>query len=89
MWKLGSRQGRGSGRGDDSVKCLLTYTLEIEKDLLVPWGIVTVSGPRMEVFMCLSREMPPDYMGRNYIRIQGYTVPEPDTGDDMERGTIP
>jgi hypothetical protein len=33
--------------------------------------------------------MPPDYMERNYIRIQGYTVPEPDTGDDMEHGTSP
>ena len=54
-----------------------------------PWGIGTVSFPRMEVFMHLRREMPPDYMGRNYIRIQGYTVPEPDTGDDMERGTSP
>jgi hypothetical protein len=28
-----------------------------------PWGIVTVSGSRMEVFVCLRREMPPDYMG--------------------------
>ncbi len=54
-----------------------------------PWGIGTVNGPRMEVFMRLRQEIPPDYMGRNYIRIQGYTVPEPDTGDDMERGTSP
>ena len=28
-----------------------------------PWGIVTVSGCRMEVFVCLRREIPPDYMG--------------------------
>jgi hypothetical protein len=28
-----------------------------------PWGIGTVGGPRMEVFMRLRREMPPDYIG--------------------------
>ena len=28
----------------------------------------------MEVFMCVRREMPPDYMGRNHIRLRGYPV---------------
>ncbi len=54
-----------------------------------PWGIDTASGSRMEVFVRLRREMPPDYMGRHHIRIQGYTVSESDTGYDMERGTSP
>jgi hypothetical protein len=54
-----------------------------------PWGIGKASVPRMEVFVYLGREMPPDYMGRNHIRFQGYTVSEPDTGYDMERGTSP
>ncbi len=45
-----------------------------------PWGIGTARGSRMEVFVCLRWEMPPDYMGWNYIQIQGYTVSESDTG---------
>ena len=52
-----------------------------------PWGIGKASGPRMEVSVYLGRKMPPDYMGRHHIRIQGYTVSESDTGYDMERGT--
>ncbi len=51
-----------------------------------PWGIGTASGTRMEVLVRLRREIPSDYMGWNYIRVQGYTVLKSDTGDDMERG---
>ncbi len=37
----------------------------------------------MEVLVCLRREMPPDYLGRNHIRLRGCTVLESDTGDDI------
>ncbi len=54
-----------------------------------PRGISTTSDTRMEVLGCLRREMPPDYLERNYIRLRGCVILEFDTGYDMECGTSP
>ena len=37
----------------------------------------------MEVLVCLRREIPPDYLGRNHIRLRGYPIPQSDTQETI------